>query len=53
MVATNIINRVPTTILNNLTPYEIMFGKTPDYSHLRVFGTLCFASTLSHNRRKI
>ncbi|XP_049366640.1 uncharacterized protein LOC125831505 [Solanum verrucosum] len=44
--ATYIINRVPLTVLENLSPYEIMFGKQPFLTHLRVIGCLAFATSL-------
>ncbi|WRX20101.1 Retrotransposon gag domain - like 10 [Theobroma cacao] len=52
LIAAHTINRMPFPILQNKSPYEMLFNKKPDYSHFRVFGSLCFASTLVHQRKK-
>ena len=31
-------NRSPTTALDGITPYECLFNRKPDVTHLRVFG---------------
>ena len=52
LTAVHIINRLPSKILNHQTPFEKLYGKPPSYADSKVFGSLCFASTLSHNRSK-
>jgi hypothetical protein len=47
-----IINRIPTPNLSNKSPYELLFSKHPSYDHLKVFGCLCFSSTLLRNKTK-
>ncbi|XP_021756883.1 uncharacterized protein LOC110721955 [Chenopodium quinoa] len=47
LAAAHLINRTPTVLINNKTPYEILFGTPPLFSELRVFGSSCFA----HNQR--
>ena len=51
LIAVHIINRLPSPILKT-TPYKKLYNQVPSYSYLKVFGCLCFASTLSHNRSK-
>lgn len=50
--ATYLINRLPTPVLKNKTPYKMLYEKLPDYTQLRVFGSLVHVCTPSHNRAK-
>jgi hypothetical protein len=43
--ATYIINRIVTPILNDKSPYEMLFGILLDLNELKVFGSLAYAST--------
>lgn len=48
LTAGYLINRMPTPMLNEKTPYEILNGEPPSYDQLRVFRSLCYA----YNQRK-
>ena len=42
LTAIHTINRVPTPVIANTTPYERLYGSPPDYTTLKVFGSACF-----------
>lgn len=52
LTATHLINRTYTPILGNKSPCEMLYQAKPSYSHLKVLGCLCYASTLKRNRTK-
>ncbi|XP_019233146.1 PREDICTED: uncharacterized protein LOC109213773 [Nicotiana attenuata] len=37
-------SRIPSRILKNKSPYEILYRQPPNYSHLRTFGCLAYAT---------
>ncbi|CAN1780189.1 Retrovirus-related Pol polyprotein from transposon TNT 1-94 [Linum perenne] len=47
-----LINRLPSPVLDDQTPYQLLHDKPPDLSFLRVFGSLVYASTLVSHRIK-
>lgn len=52
LCAAYIINRIPLQSINNDTPYFRLTGDTPSLDHFKVFGSLCYVSTISENRSK-
>ncbi|KAL4587848.1 hypothetical protein LXL04_000722 [Taraxacum kok-saghyz] len=49
-MATYLLNILPTTTLNNDTPYYKLFQKQPSYAHLRVFGCLGFPQIVTPHK---
>jgi len=42
----------PTHVLNDFSPYEMLYKTAADFNQLKVFGSLCYCSTLPTNRKK-
>lgn len=52
LIATYIINMLPTSILDWKTPSSVLYKKEPSYSNIKVFGCLCFAAnTIPHKTK--
>ncbi|KAH7538135.1 hypothetical protein FEM48_Zijuj03G0166900 [Ziziphus jujuba var. spinosa] len=43
LAAAHLINRTPSPLLHNKTPFEILFGTPPSYEAIHTFGCLSFA----------
>lgn len=50
-VACHILNILPLKAMDNKMPHSILYGNTPTYDHLKVFGCLCFPN-VSHSTTK-
>lgn len=48
-----LINRLPTPVLNNISPFKSLYHKPHVYSHLRTFVCLCFVHLPSLERNKL
>ncbi|GJR76061.1 retrovirus-related pol polyprotein from transposon TNT 1-94 [Tanacetum coccineum] len=52
LAATYLINKMPMKKLNWKSPYEVLFGKPPDFSHLRTIRCLCYAALTRPHKDK-
>ncbi|KAL4584277.1 hypothetical protein LXL04_008873 [Taraxacum kok-saghyz] len=48
-----IINRLPTKLLGNQSPYEMLFSSTPNYGNFRVFGCCVFPYLRDYSSYKL
>lgn len=43
---------MPLIVLGNVSPYEKLYGQSPNLDHLRAFGCLCYITTSRVHRTK-
>jgi hypothetical protein len=53
ITACYLINRMPTSLLQNQSPFEKLFKSQPNYSFLRVFGCACWPNLRPYNSNKL
>lgn len=51
--ATHILNILPSSAIANQVPYTKLFNKEAQYSHLRMFGCLCYPNLLPKTAHKL
>lgn len=53
MCATYVINRLPLSLNNMKTPYELLFREKPSVKHFKVFGSICYVRVPESRRGKL
>uniref|UniRef100_A0A1J3J2T0 Retrovirus-related Pol polyprotein from transposon TNT 1-94 n=4 Tax=Noccaea caerulescens TaxID=107243 RepID=A0A1J3J2T0_NOCCA len=53
VTACYLINRIPTKILNDLSPFKVLNQTEPSIDYLRVFGCVCFVLIPGEQRNKL
>ncbi|GKV10014.1 hypothetical protein SLEP1_g21439 [Rubroshorea leprosula] len=48
-----LVNRIPSSVLDNQSPYECLHGILPTYNLLKVFGCACFVLLPPHEHNKL
>jgi transposase InsO family protein len=52
LTAIFLINRLPSPILKNESPFSKLFKKSPDYTNLKAFGCLCYSLLRPYDNHK-
>jgi transposase InsO family protein len=53
VTACYLINRIPTKVLNDVSPFEVLTKTKPPIDHLRVFGCVCYVFVPGEQRNKL
>jgi histone deacetylase 1/2 len=53
ITAAFLINRIPTPVLHNKSPYFVLLNKHPDYKALKIFGCACFPFLRPYHSTKL
>ncbi|PKU66399.1 Retrovirus-related Pol polyprotein from transposon TNT 1-94 [Dendrobium catenatum] len=53
LTAVYLINRMPSQNTKNMSPFELLHNRKPDYKHLRIFGCACFPLIPASQRTKL
>jgi len=48
-----LINRLPSSVNPNKSPFSLLFGKKPDYNALNSFGCACYPCLKPYNQHKL
>lgn len=53
LTAAYLVNRLPTRVIDNLSPLERLFNVPPNYYMLKIFGCACWPHLRPYNKRKL
>lgn len=53
LFAAYLINRLPSSVINWKTPFELLYGRAPDLTSVHSFGCLCYYKIPGANRGKL